>query len=325
MDKITFLLPAGIRLDQFLTSQLTDYSRSFIQKLIKGHKVCNQEKVLEKVSFTAKHDVEINVSMPKPKINILKKTDGKVEVIFENDEFAIINKPSGMTVHPGAGTGEHADTLAHILNSQFENLSSNDELWDRPGIVHRLDRDTSGLMVIAKTNKAHNSFSTLFRERNIIKIYRCWIWNQNVITKGDIDGFIFRDPTNRKLMRFSKDPNVNEGKNRNASLEILKVETKECFKKLLIQLKTGRTHQIRATLNYFNSPLINDRLYGNHKSLAKINKFSQRRLKEIQTNGLALQACELAFEYEINGKLERFHFKLEPTKRLLHIESLFKD
>ena len=196
-----------------------------------------------------------------------------------------------MTVHPGAGTGN--DTMVHALLGQFEKLSPHHE---RPGIVHRLDRETEGLMVVAKTEQARHRLSESFAERKIQKRYVAIVWG-SVNLPEDVTGYIWRDQKNRKKMKFGDRPPREQARLRTAELIVLAQVQHKLATELEIELITGRTHQIRATLVHYHAPIIGDALYGDDAGKCRLYKIGRQKREQLAQAGMLLVARSLAFRH----------------------------
>lgn len=234
----------GLRLDVFLSKQLPDLSRSRIQ----GWLTLQNEKAARHV----KSGESISLCIPEIKPSLLTPQDFPLDILYEDEDLLVINKPAGLVVHPGAGNPDN--TLVNALLYHYPDLSVGDE--QRPGIVHRLDKDTSGVMLIARHDKSHQALSLAFKNREIRKIYRAWC-----VGTFNQDKFILktghkRHPTNRK--RFTTKHSTE--RIAHSAFEIL--STREKTSELQIEIFTGRTHQIRAQLADIGHPILGDTLYG---------------------------------------------------------------
>lgn len=241
----------SIRLDKFLISKL-DISRSKVQEMIKQGLVTVNDKLL-KSSYNLKLNDKVKVLG-----KLIEETDAKPEemdldIVYEDEDVMVINKPSGLVVHPACG--HFSGTLVNGLLSHTNNLSSsNGDL--RPGIVHRIDKDTSGLLVVAKNDKAHEALSNQLKDKSLSRIYIALVSGRINHDTGTIDAPIGRDPYDRKKMCVT-DENSKEAITHFKVLDRYKNST-------LIELKleTGRTHQIRVHMSYIKHPIINDPVYG---------------------------------------------------------------
>lgn len=240
---------ANVRIDQYLSQKL-DLSRSKIQKLIKEDKVLVNEKRVN-ASYLIKENDEISVDDHLDYSLDIKGEQIELNVVYEDEYLLIVNKESGMVVHPAAGNFEH--TLVNALIGRYEDLPG-DKI--RPGIVHRLDKDTSGLMVVAKEEKTMELLSSMIANKEIERKYLAIVDGVIKHETGTIDAPIGRDLNNRQKMAVS-DVNSKDAITHFVVLKRFKENTLiEC------KLETGRTHQIRVHMNYINYPIVNDPVYG---------------------------------------------------------------
>jgi len=287
----------NIRLDQFLVKKLINVSRSKIQLAIKsGHILVDGEtlkpsailKGCKKVSGTLVIEVQEEI-LPE---NI------PLEILHEDDDIAIINKISGMVVHPGSGN--HDGTLVNALMYHFQSLSSLNTA--RPGVVHRLDKDTSGIIMIAKNDRSHQLLSKQFADRKVKKVYKAIAWG-GVPEKGKVDGLIGRNPSNRKAFKMVN--NLGRESLTHFTLE----EDLPPLSYLTLYPKTGRTHQIRVHLNSIGHPILADDMYGGGKKMiksfhVKYTQILNRIFKNI--NRVALHAEKLEIIHPTTGHKMRF-------------------
>lgn len=250
-----------VRVDKYLADN-TDYSRNLILNLIKnGDILVNGSKI--KPSYKVKCGDEITINNVKTDTKDITPWDYPLDIVYEDDDIIIVNKPSGMVVHPGNGNKDH--TLVNALKSYTDKLS--DINGERLGIVHRIDKDTSGLIIVAKTNKAHEILGQYFKEHSIKREYialLCGIFPHDTAT---IDAPIGRDEKNR--LRMTVTPN--NSKRAVTHLEVLK-RYKAGFTLVKARLETGRTHQIRVHTKYIGYPVYNDPVYAN-KSIGNFGQF----------------------------------------------------
>ncbi len=250
-----------VRVDKYLADS-TDYSRNLILNLIKnGDILVNGSKI--KPSYKVKCGDEITINNVKTDTKDITPWDYPLDIVYEDDDIIIVNKPSGMVVHPGNGNKDH--TLVNALKSYTDKLS--DINGERLGIVHRIDKDTSGLIIVAKTNKAHEILGQYFKEHSIKREYialLCGIFPHDTAT---IDAPIGRDEKNR--LRMTVTPN--NSKRAVTHLEVLK-RYKAGFTLVKARLETGRTHQIRVHTKYIGYPVYNDPVYAN-KSIGDFGQF----------------------------------------------------
>lgn len=242
---------SGERLDKFLSSRLEEKSRSYLKKLIQNNNVLvNGES--QKPSYIMEVGDRIKVEIPVEVPIELKPEDMNLDIVYEDEDLAIINKPLDLVVHPG---DKNLDgTLANGLLYHFDNLSNIGESI-RPGIVHRLDKDTSGLLIIAKNNRTHKYLADKFKKRDIERVYILIVKGNLEKESGTIDEPIGRDEKNRTKMV------VNYKNGREAITHYRVIERFENFTLVEAKLETGRTHQIRAHFSHINHPILGDYVY----------------------------------------------------------------
>ena len=263
-------------------AELTGYTRSYIKQLVEKNAVRVNDEEVKKSGQIVKPADEITLDEPELVTKIEKK-DIPVEILYEDDDIAVINKPQGLTVHPAGGN--YTDTLVNALMYRLDNLSGiNGEI--RPGIVHRLDKDTSGVMVVAKTDAAHLALSEQIAARTVKKEYVAILEgtpakdNDTIITK------IGRNPKDRKLMAVTSDGRE--------AITDYKVVTK--FKEnsfVLFRIHTGRTHQIRVHAKYIGHPVVGDKSYGYKK-------------QKFDLNGQLLHSYRLTIAHPTSGEIMTF-------------------
>lgn len=249
------------RIDKALNEKL-DYSRSTISKmLLDGSILINNAQV--KPSYIVKKGDIVEIIKPYENNSDVTPMPMDLDIIYEDEDIMVINKPSGVVVHPGAGNKEN--TLANGLMYYTKNLSDiNGE--ERPGIVHRLDKDTSGLMLVAKTNKAHNILTEDFKDHKVKREYIALLCGVFPYNEAKIDAPIGRDTTNRKKMTVTE----NNSKNAITHLKVLKRYENNTL--VSLKLETGRTHQIRVHMKYIGYPVFNDPVY-NHQVIKELGQF----------------------------------------------------
>lgn len=257
------------RIDKYLTEQLEDFSRSKVQQLIaEGLVLVNNEKV--KANYKLEAGDEVAVTIPEPEPVDIKAENIPIEIIYEDADIVILNKPQGMVVHPGAGNPD--GTLVNALLYHIDDLSGiNGEI--RPGIVHRLDKETSGLLVVAKNDTAHVHLSEQLQERTVKRTYWAIVHNQIPHEHGTIDAPIGRDPHDRQKFTVIK-----EGKEAVTHFRVL--EHFDQYTLVEVSLETGRTHQIRVHFNYIQHPVAGDETYGPRKTLKGDGQFLHARALE---------------------------------------------
>ena len=288
------------RLDKYLSEALSK-TRSFVQKIIEeGNVWVNQSQVL-KPAYKVKSGDIIKVVIPEPKQLSLVAQDIDIEVVYEDEHLAVINKPRGMVVHPGAGNFEN--TLVNALLHKFSGRLSSINGVIRPGIVHRLDKDTSGLLIVAKTDEAHIKLSEALKSHQIKRIYYAICEGVLKEDSGVVDAPIGRHPVNRLKMAI-----VPNGKEAVTYFEVLERFDKYTFVKL--RLKTGRTHQIRVHMSYIGYPLLGDGIYGRAKN-------------EFGVEGQVLHAGEIEFVHPITSKV--LHFSADLPEYFVEILNMLRN
>ena len=308
----------GIRLDHFLTKSLTEYSRSQIQLLIRSGKILVNNKNC-KTGYALELNDVISIFHPerKKEMSTINPEPMDLEILYEDEDIAVLNKPSGMVVHPGKGNT--SKTLANGIVHHFNHLS-NVNGFTRPGIVHRLDKDTSGLILIAKSNSAHNILSEQFKNRQVKKEYYAITWGLWKEEEGQID---------KPLQRDRKDP-TRFCISLNGKKSITKFQIhKEFQHSSLIKFfpKTGRTHQIRVHSASLGHPIFGDEKYGGGLSKTKgfINEYSTA-YKKLMCNfdRYGLHAKKLEFFHPRSKSLINFESKLpiEFIKLVKELENL---
>ena len=253
---------SGKRLDVFLTKNIENYTRSFLKKLIEDKQVKLNNNFLISPSTKIKFKDQITVHIvQKNEQNIIPKKI-KLDVVFEDKDVLVINKPKGMVVHPGAGNYE--DTLVNALLFKYKKNLSNVNGTLRPGIVHRLDKETSGLLVVAKNNLAHSNLGNQFSKHTIKRKYLCLSWGVVRPLNGKINTLISRDKKNRQLMTAS-DVNGKKAITNYKTIKVFNIKDIPKISLIECELETGRTHQIRVHLKYKGTSLLGDRQYGKKK------------------------------------------------------------
>lgn len=251
----------GDRLDVYLSEQLGDMSRSYIQKIIKDKKVEVNGKI-EKAKYLVKEDDSIKIEIPAPKLLEVIPQNIPIDIVYEDDDVLIVNKPQDMVVHPAPGNYDNTLVNAILYHCKDKLSSINGVI--RPGIVHRIDKDTSGLLMIAKNNNSHNSLAEQLKDHSITREYEFICHGVVKEDKITVDKPIGRNPKDRLKMAVVKD-----GKRAVTHFEV--VERFENFTHMRARLETGRTHQIRVHALSINHPLLGDPIYGAKNTKLKLN------------------------------------------------------
>lgn len=290
------VLEVGKRIDLYL-SENTSYSRSKIAKLIKdGFVTVNGNKITS--SYKIKENDVIDLTLNDEEVVDLKPEKMDLDIVYEDDYLAIINKKSGVVVHPAVGNYSH--TLANGLMYHFNTISNSKTI--RPGIVHRLDKDTSGLMVVAKNDEIHEKLADMIKNKQVERKYLALVWGVVRHEKGMIDAPIGRDINNRQKYAVT---DINS-KDSVTHFKVLKryndVTLLEC------KLDTGRTHQIRVHMEYIKHPIVNDPVYGKRKI---INSFGQM-----------LHSKSIKLKHPVSG--EELFFEVRPPKEFTEIIESFE-
>lgn len=295
MEKINIVVEyelEKIRLDSYIAYNIGTKSRTYIQKLIKDGNILVNGKV-QKPSYIVNEEDKINITIPDEETIDIKPENIKIDVVYEDDDLIIINKDKGMVVHPAPGN--YSGTLVNALMYHFKNLSSLN--GNRPGIVHRIDKDTTGLLVVAKNDFAHTKLSEQFKIHSITREYEMIVLGNPKFEKITVDKAISRSKKDRTKMAIDE-----TGRNAVTHFEVIERFSNYAYMKA--KLETGRTHQIRVHSTYLGHPLLGDSVYygGNFK---------------IKTIGQTLHARSLGFihptknEYiEFNSKLPEYFAKI---------------
>lgn len=289
----------GQRLDAFLAVRLEGISRSSVQRLIdEGH--ITVDGASRQASYKVRLGEEIEVQVPEAKPVEVEAEDLDLEILYEDADIVVVNKPKGMAAHPAAGTP--SGTLVNALLARVSDLSGIGGV-ERPGIVHRLDKDTSGVMVVAKNDKAHQSLSEQIKARKAVRKYIALVWGESKFNEATVDAPIGRHPKDRQKMAVIKDARQ---ASRDAVTELYVRERYPGFTLIEAKLMTGRTHQIRVHCSFIGHPVVGDPVYGGIKRALPAS-YSKRDQMELQTTidnlkGQALHAYELSFDHPATGK-----------------------
>jgi len=292
--KINLIVKDGdknLRVDVFINKNEIQISRTRIKNLILNRKLKFNNKILQDPSKKISIGDILELTIPEPKKASLKPFDYKLDIIYEDDDLIVLNKPAGIVMHPGAGNFDN--TIVNALMNYDKNSLSNigDEL--RPGIVHRIDKNTSGLVVIAKNNQTHEHLSIQFNKHSIIRVYELLIWGKIRPSKGKIETLITRSSKNRQMME------VSNTKGKKAITNYKTIETFEnkntpTLSLLECKLETGRTHQIRVHMNYLGNSIVGDDKYKKKfKKIKNIEPLLEKNL--INLNRQFLHAKTIGF------------------------------
>ena len=272
------------RLDKVCSELFTDYSRSQIKQLLDGGNITVNGKN-EKAKYKVKQGDVIKLEEPETKALELRPEDIPLDIVYEDDDVIVVNKPQGMVVHPAPGHDEHTLVNALLYHCPLSTINGT----FRPGIVHRIDKDTSGLLMVAKNDKAHRSLAKQLKDKTNIREYVALVHGRIAEDEGTINA-----PIGRSLKDRKKQAVVKDGRNAVTHFEVLKRYRDYTLVKCI--LETGRTHQIRVHMKYIGHPLVGDPLYGPKKT--------------IKGNGQFLHAGKLGFIHPTTGKLLVFEAPL---------------
>ncbi|MDA9107338.1 RluA family pseudouridine synthase [Flavobacteriaceae bacterium] len=294
-----------LRVDKFLMNRIENATRNKIQQAAKSGFIFVNEKNVKSNYKVKPGDVAKVMFAYPPYENLLIGEKMPLEIVFEDDSLLVINKPPGLVVHPGHGN--YSGTLLNGLISHFENLPSNKD--GRPGLVHRIDKDTSGLLVVAKTEESMTHLAKQFYLKSSKRKYNALVWGIVEKEEGTIDENLARDPKNRLIMSVPQNKEL--GKKAVTHYKIL--ERFNYLTLLECQLETGRTHQIRAHMKHIGHPIFNDQRYGGDKILKgtifnKYKQFVQNCFKIMPRQ--ALHAKSLGFVHPSTNKQLNFECEL---------------
>lgn len=286
----------GNRIDQFLAS-VTDYSRSKITKMIKDGLILVDDKKV-KPSYIVEEGELVNIIGELDETLNLDPENIELDIIYEDDDVIVVNKPSGMVVHPGHGN--YKGTMVNALLYHTNSLSNNEV---RPGIVHRIDKDTSGLLMVAKNDYSHEFLADQLKNKTSMRKYIALVHGVINHDTGTIDAPIGRDLINRQKMK------VTDINSKDAITNFKVLERYKNATLIELQLETGRTHQIRVHMNYIGYPIVNDKVYGHKKT---INDFGQM-----------LHAKSLGFIHPKTKEYMEFH--VDAPKEFFDILNMYKE
>lgn len=295
-SSVIFTVPeadAGARLDAFLAARIEGWSRARLQRLIEDGDVLVNGRAA-KASYKLRTTDEIEAELTALPTTSFLPEDIPIDVVYEDNDLIVLNKPAGIVVHPGAGA--KTGTLANALAFHFQNLSTAGGVA-RPGIVHRLDKDTSGLLVAAKTEQAHENLAEQFRVREVFKSYVALVHGQLERDRGEIDEPIARDPRHRTRMAI-----VRGGR---PALSIYRARERfDRFTLIDVELKTGRTHQIRVHLAWIKHPVVGDETYGSGRDNTVADRVIRSQIGKLGRQ--FLHAEKLGFTHPKSGQRLNF-------------------
>ena len=266
----------NLRVDVFINKKENKISRTRIKNLILDKKLKLNNQIIIDPSKKVSYGDTLELIIPEPKIASLTPYKYKLDIIYEDEDLIVINKPAGIVMHPGAGNFDK--TIVNALINYDKNSLSNigDEL--RPGIVHRIDKNTSGLIVVAKNNETHENLSIQFSKHSITRVYRLLIWGKVKPSKGKIETFITRSSKNRQMMEVSRTKGKKAITNYK-TIEIFENEYTPTLSLLECKLETGRTHQIRVHMNFMGNSIVGDDKYKKKfKKIKNINVTLEKKL-----------------------------------------------
>ena len=277
---------AGQRIDKWLSENIEDLSRSLVQKLLKENNILINSQAVSK-NYKLRADDIIDINIPEPELLDVKPQNIPVDIVFEDDDLLVVNKPKGMVVHPAAGNPD--GTLVNALLYHCKGRLSSINGVIRPGIVHRIDKYTSGLLIVAKTDKAHNHLAEQIKNHSFTREYMGIVCGRMNDAEGTVDAPIGRHKINRKKMA------VTETNSKNAVTHYKVLETFDEYSLLRFILETGRTHQIRVHMSYIGHPILGDDVYG-------------KAFKGI--DGQCLHAKKIGFVHPSTGEYMEFDSEL---------------
>lgn len=290
---------SGQRLDKFLAACLPEFSRSRLQGLIRDGFVKVDQQVIAKTGYLLENGQQVEIRVPPPVSSELVPEAIPLEIIFENEDLMVVNKPAGMVVHPAAG--HFSGTLIHAALAHAPGLEGVGG-EQRPGVVHRLDKDTSGLILLAKNDATHHWLQNQFRLRRVKKVYLALVDGRPPTPTGRVEAPIGRDPAHRKRMAI-----VPAGKGREAVTEFSTVQNYRQHTLLEARPLTGRTHQIRIHMAFLGCPIVGDTLYGRrHPTLSIQRHFLHAARLTISLPGeKEPRTFEASLPVELRSVLER--------------------
>lgn len=303
MNEYSFLVDeksTGFRIDKYLSHEMSDFSRAYIQKLIKESNVFVNDKIV-KSNYKLNPNDLILIQVPENQEPEILPEDISLDILYEDQDVLIVNKPKGMVVHPSAG--HYTKTLVNAVMYHCKNDLSGINGVLRPGIVHRIDMDTTGALIVCKNDFSHNSIAEQLKQHTINRKYRAIVYGVIKEEEGVIDAPIGRHPIDRKKMA------INEKNGKNAITHYKIIKRFKNFTYIECQLETGRTHQIRVHMASIQHPLLGDQLYGPNR-------------KNIKLQGQTLHAMTIGFIHPRTNQYMEFEAPLPEyfEKILLSLE-----
>ena len=291
-----------LRVDVFINKREKLISRTRIKNLILKEQLKLNDKIIKNPSKKVSSGDKIFLKIPKPSVASLKPYKYQLDIIYEDKDLIIINKPAGIIMHPGAGNYNNTIVNA-LMHYNKDDLSTiGDEL--RPGIVHRIDKNTSGLVVIAKNNESHENLSNQFNKHTITRVYQLLIWGKLRPSAGKISTFITRSSKNRQLMEVSNSKGKSAITNYK-TLEIFENDKTPTLSLVECRLETGRTHQIRVHMTYKGNSIVGDDKYKKrYKRLKNVDSKLENLIKKLDRQ--FLHAKILGFKHPKNNKEVKF-------------------
>lgn len=291
---------AGLRLDKWLSSRLPELSRTRIKGLIDDGRVGLTGQTITDASARVKPGQGFVVAVPPDRPADPVPQDIPLSIAYEDDDLIVIDKPAGLVVHPAPGSPDH--TLVNALLAHCGDSLSGIGGVKRPGIVHRIDKDTSGLLVVAKNDRAHHGLAEQFAIHSLERVYRALVWGTPVPMQGEITGNIGRSPQDRKKMAIVS----HGGKPALTRYRVLKSFAGGAVSLVECRLATGRTHQIRVHMTSIGHPLVGDQIYGRSRT-AKLKALPDDARQALTSfPRQALHASVLGFNHPISGVMLRF-------------------
>ncbi len=291
-----------LRLDVFLSQVYPEASRTYLQKLIKDGLIKVNDKEITKSSYKIKEEDEIVLNVPDPIPLKVLPEDIPIDIIYEDDDFMIVNKPKGMVVHPAPG--HLSGTLVNAVMYHCKDDLSGINGILRPGIVHRIDKDTSGSLIICKKDSAHRFIADQLKDHSITRIYYGIVTGHLKDSEGTVDVYMNRDKNDRKKMSVCE-----KTRGKHAVTHYKVIESFDGYDLVEFKLETGRTHQIRVAMSYLNRPILGDYIYG-----AKSNKFGiEGQVLHAKTIGFIHPTTKeyVEFEAPLNSEFEALLNKLK--------------